>query len=75
MIFGTFCNSGTVCLSFTASKYSAPGTTKILPESNMSLGCSDYIIFSRKMVLTLENFVLLRSAANHNNNVRVRVTN
>ena len=27
------------------------------------------------MVLTLENFVLLRSAANHNNNVRVRVTN
>ena len=41
----------------------------------MSLGCSEYIIFSRKMVLTLENFVLLRSAANHNNNVRVRVTN
>ena len=41
----------------------------------MSLGCSEYIIFSRKMVLTLENFVLLRSAANHNNDVRVRVTN
>ena len=50
--------------------YSAPGTTKILPESNMSLGCSEYIIFCRKMVLMLENFVLLRFAANHNNKVR-----
>ena len=55
--------------------YSAPGTTKILPESNMSLGCSEYIIFCRKMVLMLENFVLLRFAANHKNNVRVYITN
>ena len=31
---------------------------------------SEYMIFCHKMVLVLENFVLLRFAANLNNNVR-----